>query len=85
MKTLVALLTIAAAYALTTSGAFAQTYAPDHPVCLHVYGLTTYYECGYNSMAQCNQTAAGRAAQCVPNPYMANAGMRGFPVRRRAY
>ena len=23
----------------------AQTYSPDYPVCLHVYGRATYYEC----------------------------------------
>jgi hypothetical protein len=25
--------------------AAAQTYDPSYPVCLHVYGLITYYEC----------------------------------------
>ncbi|MBN8991043.1 MAG: DUF3551 domain-containing protein [Rhizobiales bacterium] len=51
----------------------AQTYGPDYPVCLHVYGPVTYYECRYSSIGQCNQSAAGRAAQCVINPYTANA------------
>jgi hypothetical protein len=51
----------------------AQTYAPDYPVCLHVYGPATYYECRYTSLAQCNLSASGRAAQCVVNPYFANA------------
>ena len=27
--------------------AAAQTYAPGYPVCLHVYGPATYYECRY--------------------------------------
>jgi Protein of unknown function (DUF3551) len=49
--------------------AAAQTYAPGYPVCLHVYGPVTYYECRYNSLAQCNVSASGRAAQCVVNPY----------------
>jgi hypothetical protein len=51
----------------------AQTYAPGYPVCLHVYGPITYYECSYTSLAQCNATASGRGAQCVTNPYAANA------------
>jgi hypothetical protein len=29
-----------------------QTYAPNYPVCLHVYGPATYYECRYTSRAQ---------------------------------
>jgi hypothetical protein len=53
--------------------AAAQTYAPGYPVCLHVYGRATYYECSYTSLAQCNATASGRSAQCVANPYFANA------------
>jgi len=51
----------------------AQTYAPGYPVCLHVYGPVIYYECRYTSLAQCNLSASGRAAQCVVNPYFASA------------
>jgi len=40
----------------------AQTYAPNYPVCLHVYGPVTYYECGYTSLAQCGLSASGRGA-----------------------
>jgi Protein of unknown function (DUF3551). len=57
-----------------TLPATAQTYAPGYPVCLHVYGPATYYECRYTSLAQCNASASGRAAQCVTNPYVADAG-----------
>jgi hypothetical protein len=57
----------------------AQTYAPNYPVCLHVYGPVTYYECGYTSLAQCGLSASGRAAQCVVNPYMANASVEPSP------
>jgi hypothetical protein len=53
--------------------AAAQTYAPNYPVCLHVYGPLTYYECRYTSLAQCNLSASGRPAQCVLNPYFASA------------
>jgi hypothetical protein len=73
---------------MVTAPASAQTYAPGYPVCLHVYGPATYYDCRYDSIAQCNQSASGRVAQCVPNPYMANAGF-GEPLgarrTRRAY
>ena len=66
-----AILTIAAA--LTATPAPAQTYDPKYPVCLQVYqGFTDYYfECAYTSMAQCQMSASGRAAQCVVNPYYA--------------
>jgi hypothetical protein len=53
--------------------ATAQTYAPGYPVCLHVYGPAIYYECRYGSLAQCNASASGRAAECVVNPYFAHA------------
>ena len=53
----------------------AQTYSPDYPVCLHVFGPATYFDCRYTSIAQCNLSASGRAAQCVVNPYRANAGL----------
>lgn len=53
--------------------ASAQTYGAGYPVCLHVYGPVTYYECAYSSIPQCNASAAGRAAQCVVNPYVAAA------------
>jgi hypothetical protein len=53
--------------------AAAQTYAPGYPVCLHVYGPVTYYECRYTSLDQCAATASGRPASCVSNPYVASA------------
>ena len=56
---------------LVTIPARAQTYDPGYPVCLHVYGEVTYYECGYTSLAQCKMSASGRAALCVLNPYFA--------------
>ena len=62
--------------AMAAAPASAQTYA-GYPVCLHVYGPVNYYECAYTSIPQCNASAAGRAAQCVINPYVA----QGPPVR----
>ena len=49
----------------------AQTYSPDYPVCLHVYGPATHVECAFTSLAQCGASAAGRAAQCEVNPFLA--------------
>ncbi len=69
---LIALAALAMA-AVSAAPAQAQTYSPDYPVCLHVYGRATYYECRYTSMAQCNRSASGRAAQCEVNPYTGNA------------
>jgi hypothetical protein len=66
MLAIFALGTVAAA-----SSARAQTYDPNYPVCLHVYGPVTYYECRYTSLPQCALSASGRAAQCVVNPYYA--------------
>ena len=76
-----AILTIAAAAAVPP--ARAQTYDPRYPVCLQVYtGWNDYYfECGYTSLAQCNMSASGRAAQCVVNPYYA--GGKARPDRRQ--
>ncbi len=67
-----AIITIATV--LTAAPTRAQTYNPDYPVCLHAFGEKAgYIECGYTSLAQCNQSASGRAAQCLINPYFANA------------
>ena len=71
-----------------TAPAAAQTYAPGYPVCLHVYGPATYYECRYTSRAQCNLSASGRSAQCVLNPYFASAAVpaeRHYRRQRHVY
>jgi hypothetical protein len=59
----------------------AQTYDPNYPVCLHVYGPANYYECRYASLAQCDWSASGRPAQCIVNPYFAHATEQ--PSRRQ--
>ena len=62
----------------------AQTYDPRYPVCLHVYGKASYYECNYTSLAQCNVTASGRSAQCDVNPYYAQASRPSARRHRRS-
>ena len=52
----------------------AQTYDPNYPVCLHAYVEDgSYIECGFTSLAQCAQSASGRGAQCITNPYFTGA------------
>ena len=81
---ILALAALAIAAASVAAPAQAQTYGSNYPVCLHVYGPVTYYECNFISIGQCNVSAAGRAAQCVTNPYVANAAYGNGPVRKRA-
>ena len=55
----------------------AQTYDPHYPVCLQTYGFSgNAISCRYHSMAACQATASGRAAQCIANPYYGNADSR---------
>ena len=65
-------LMLAAAMA-SASAAKAQTYDPNFPVCLQVYGRGGgYIACDYMSMDQCRLSAVGRAAQCQVNPFYVN-------------
>ena len=63
----------------------AQTYDPAYPVCLHVYGKVSYYECAYYTLPQCNASASGRSAQCVINPYFAHASQEPSARRYKRY
>ena len=72
---------LAIATAAMAAPAQAQTYDPNYPVCLHVYGRITYYECSYTSLQQCSMSASGRSAQCDINPYYAHAS--ATPSARR--
>jgi hypothetical protein len=81
---------LAIAAATVAEPARAQTYDPSYPVCLHVYARGgAYYECRYTSLAQCNLSASGRAAQCLVNPYFASAyqdpSVRHSKRHRHAY
>jgi Protein of unknown function (DUF3551) len=64
---------LAIATVAASGSAQAQTYDPNYPVCLHVYGRVSYYDCRYTSLPQCAASASGRSAQCVVNPYFADA------------
>lgn len=69
-----------------TSSASAQAYNPRYPVCLKVIEVfgSERIECAYTTLAQCAQTASGLAAQCVVNPFYADAGAPSR-WRRRSY
>jgi hypothetical protein len=72
---------------LTAALAQAQTYDPNFPICLQSCALGgCKIECDYTSLAQCNASASGRAAQCYTNPFFA-LGYRKPPRRsyRRQY
>jgi hypothetical protein len=80
---ILAMAMLAMAAVSAAPSARAQTYDPAYPVCLQIYqGFTDYYfECAYTSLAQCNMSASGRAAQCIVNPYYA--GRKKTPPGRR--
>jgi hypothetical protein len=63
----------------------AQTYDPAFPVCMH---LTLWggpiEDCTYFTLAQCAQSASGRAGICNMNPFYAGAtASSGRSDRRR--
>jgi hypothetical protein len=78
-----ALAALAIGAVLVGAPAQAQTFDSNYPVCLHVFGPNSYLDCRYRSMAQCNQSASGRAAQCEINPYTANAAYGDPRVSKR--
>jgi len=59
---------------MATSPVQAQTYDPRYPVCMQRYTRDgTSIGCGFTSLAQCQASASGLAAQCYANPYYAHA------------
>ena len=55
---------------LAATTASAQTYDPRYPVCMTLTEWGgSHIECSFMSIAQCKQTASGRAAQCDVNPF----------------
>jgi hypothetical protein len=69
---------LALATALVAGSVQAQTYDPNYPVCMHVYGDLEgdRMDCIFTSIAQCAATASGRSATCLINPYFAPASGR---------
>ena len=70
---------------LVAAPARAQTYDPNYPVCLQIYGIEgSYIDCSFISLAQCAASASGRGALCLNNPYFAQ-GDRKLPRHRGVY
>jgi hypothetical protein len=69
-----------------SAAASAQTYTPDHPVCMHVYGeeLGDRTDCTFSSLAECAASASGLPATCLINPHYAPARQPQRPPRPRA-
>lgn len=66
-------LMLAAVGAVLAGGAaHAQTYDPNYPVCMQIYGPVGYLDCRYGTLDQCKFLAVGRSASCVVNPYFAH-------------
>ncbi len=78
-----AILTAAAVAA--AAPAQAQTYDPDYPVCMQVFGRISYFDCRYTSLPQCNATASGRSAECLINPYYVNPRSKPAVQHRRRH
>jgi len=72
---------LAVGTAVAAGPAAAQAWDPNFPVCLQIFGPFSYNECRFTSLPQCAAAASGRAAECVVNPYFANAS--GEPRGRR--
>ncbi|MFB9264987.1 DUF3551 domain-containing protein [Bradyrhizobium erythrophlei] len=69
----------------TAGPAAAQTYDPNYPVCMQVFGgrfTADYIDCSFTSIPQCQATASGRPATCSINPFYAGPSR---PPKRRAY
>jgi hypothetical protein len=75
IKLVIAILALAAVVA---GSAQAQTYDPNYPVCMHVYGELAgeRMDCIFTSLSQCAAAASGRPATCLVNPYFAGASAR---------
>lgn len=79
-----ALAILTTAVMLTATPAPAQTYGGNYPICIQYYRWGGgYINCAYTSLAQCNATASGLAAQCIENPYFARAQVPAGPASRR--
>lgn len=61
----------------------AQTYDPNYPVCMQVYGPISYYNCSFTSIQQCTPLAQGRSAECIVNPYYAGPQHKTLPRQHR--
>jgi len=76
------ILALAIFWTISIGPAEAQTYSSGYPFCLRAQGN---YECSYTTLAQCNASASGRAAQCFINPFASAEGPASNRRHRRGY
>lgn len=63
-------MTLVAGLIVAAAPARAQTYDPRFPVCIQTYGAEgSFIACNFSTIEQCKLSAAGRAAECMPNPF----------------
>jgi uncharacterized protein DUF3551 len=61
---------LAGGVVLAATSASAQNYDPKYPVCMTLTEWGgSHIVCSFTSIAQCKETASGRAAQCDANPF----------------
>jgi Protein of unknown function (DUF3551) len=82
MRNASAILGLLAISAVSTVPLASAQAGYDYPVCLRVYGPATYNDCTYTSIAQCNASASGRAAECYLNAFAAAPAPAGRAHRR---
>lgn len=68
-----------------SAAAQAQAWDSRYPVCGIVYGPTSYNDCRYFTIPQCQAQASGLPIQCVENPYFAGANSDSNRHRRRRF
>ena len=75
------LVILAIAMASAAAPARAQTYSPNFPVCLRVFGPANYFECRYSSLAQCAASIQASASRREQRPARAIALAMRWPSR----
>jgi hypothetical protein len=67
------------------SPAWAQTYDPNYPVCMEVYGSDgSHIDCYFTSMAQCKGGTQASAGICFNNPYYVAPPAEAAPAAQTA-
>lgn len=72
---------------LASAPAPAQTYDPNHPFCMHVYGEEQgeRMDCIFPSLELCKASASGLPAICLVNPYYVHEATVTSPRSRRSH
>lgn len=82
MRTEILIVAMTIGLAGAATPATAQAYDPNFPICLKQFGPVTSIHCRFNSLDQCQISAAGIGATCLVNPYFAGDRPRERRVRQ---